>query len=62
MPQHEDFKLEIKVVKYEQEDANATPQITSFFNCTPGCLTNNTCQTCTCAQGCPSDTNTACTY
>jgi hypothetical protein len=59
MTQHDDFKLEIHVVKYEQAE-NKIPNFTSFFDCTPGCLTNNTCQTCTCAQGCPSDTNTAC--
>ncbi len=51
---HDYFDLDIRVVKQEEAN-NSTPNFTSIFACTPGCLTHNTCQTCTCAQGCISD-------
>jgi len=50
----ESFALDFQVVKHPQEE-NAQPQLTSLSGCTPGCLTNNTCQTCTCQAGCISD-------
>jgi hypothetical protein len=52
----ESFVLDFRVVKHPQEE-QAMPPLTSVVACTSGCLTNNTCQTCTCNDGCVSDIN-----
>jgi hypothetical protein len=50
------FILDFRVVKHPQEE-HAMPPITSVVACTSGCITNDTCQSCTCAHGCVSDVN-----